>query len=178
MWSGFFDPPAVLAALGLNERCGRAVDFGCGYGTFSIAAARVVRGPVHALDIEPAMVVATAAKAAAAGLANVHARRRDFMVEGSGLPDASVGYAMLFNILHAEQPMVLVREAARVLEPGGVLAIMHWRCDVPTPRGPSLDIRPRPEQCGEWGEEAGLTIVGAGSVELPPYHYGLAMRKG
>ena len=65
VWSGFFPPEEVLQKLGLQPDCGDVVDFGCGYGTFAIPAARMVRGTVHALDIEPEMVAATKAKAEA-----------------------------------------------------------------------------------------------------------------
>ena len=35
---------------------------------------------------------------------------RDFMSEGSGLEDSSVDFAMLFNILHVEEPTKLLRK--------------------------------------------------------------------
>jgi SAM-dependent methyltransferase len=96
VWSGFFRPKEVLQKLGLRAHSSDVVDFGCGYGTFAIPAARIVRGTVHALDIEPEMVAAT--KANAAELPNLRAYHRDFVAEGSGLPDRSVGYAMLFRL--------------------------------------------------------------------------------
>src|SRR5689334_10876743 len=102
------------------------------------------------------MVTATCRKATAAGLTNVSARVRDFVADGTGLPDASVGYALLFNILHIEDPVGLLREAGRVLAPRGLAGVIHWRSDIETPRGPSAPIRPRLEQCREWGEAAGL----------------------
>ena len=74
---------------------------------------------MFALDIEPEMVAATARKAAGAGLANVAAERRDFVAEGCGRPDGGAGYALPFNILHIEEPVGLLREAFRVLRPGG-----------------------------------------------------------
>jgi ubiquinone/menaquinone biosynthesis C-methylase UbiE len=153
------------------------VDFGCGYGTFSIPAAQIVRGTVHALDIEPEMVAATAAKAKAAGLSNLRASERDFVTDGTGLPDASVDYVMLFNILHAEEPLTLLREAHRVLSRGGRLGIMHWNYDPTTPRGPSMNIRPRPGQCRAWAEQAGFRLAGPERIELPPYHYGIVMAR-
>jgi hypothetical protein len=39
-WESFFDPDAVLDALGLHQFDGPVVDVGCGYGTFTMAAAR------------------------------------------------------------------------------------------------------------------------------------------
>jgi ubiquinone/menaquinone biosynthesis C-methylase UbiE len=175
LWSTFFTPEEVLTRLGLTDHCRDAVDFGCGYGTFTIPAARIVRGIVHALDIEPELVAATIAKAKTAGLTNVLAQQCDFIFEGTGLPDASVDYVMLFNILHAEEPLRLLREARRVLSSAGRLAIMHWNYDPATPRGPSLAIRPRPGQCRAWAEQAGFRLAGSEQIDLPPYHYGLWM---
>ncbi len=177
IWRGFFEPDAVLAKLGLAATCRDVVEFGCGYGTFTIPAARIVAGTVHALDIEPEMVEATRRRAADAGLRNVRAMVRDFMSRGTGLDDGSADYAMVFNILHGEEPVALLREALRNLRPGGPAGIMHWIHDPTTPRGPALSIRPRPEQCLDWALQAGLEPRGEGVVDLPPYHYGLVLRR-
>jgi SAM-dependent methyltransferase len=176
-WVGFFDPPAVLARLGLTNACRDVVEFGCGYGTFTIPAARIVRGTVHAFDIEAEMVEHTVRKAESAGLSNVRVEQKDFMVDGTGLPDASTDYVMLFNILHCEQPHLLLGEARRLLVSGGLLGIIHWNYDPTTPRGPSMGIRPRPEQCRLWAEEVGLRLQGPPLLDLPPYHYGIVYRK-
>ena len=42
IWVEFFDPAKILRTLRLTPECGDVVDFGCGYGTFTIPAARVV----------------------------------------------------------------------------------------------------------------------------------------
>jgi SAM-dependent methyltransferase len=144
MWDGFFDPASILARLGLTPGTSSAADLGCGYGTFTIPASSMIEGTVHGFDIEPEMIKATASKAESAGLANVQLHLRDFVAEGTGLPDASVGFVMLFNILHAEDPERLLREAHRILAPGGTAAVMHWLSDRPTPRGPSLRHTPKP----------------------------------
>jgi ubiquinone/menaquinone biosynthesis C-methylase UbiE len=177
MWSGFFSPDQALLALGLTGSCGDVLDFGCGYGTFSIPAARRVRGTVHALDIEPAMVEATARKAEQEGLDNVRVENRDFIADGTGLPPGSVDYVMLFNILHCQDPAVLLREAYRVLSSVGRLGIMHWNYNATTPRGPSMDIRPRPEQCRDWAQSIGFRLQAPKIIDLPPYHYGWVMAK-
>jgi hypothetical protein len=59
-----------------------------------------------------------------------------------------------------------------VLSYGGRLGIMHWNYDSRTPRGPSMDIRPRPEQCRDWAERVGFRLAMAEKIDLPPYHYG------
>jgi len=75
------------------------------------------------------------------------------------------------------QPEGLLREAYRILSHGGRLGIMHWNYDPATPRGPSMDIRPRPEQCRNWAQDAGFRIQVFNKIDLPPYHYGWAMEK-
>jgi len=176
MWREFFDPEAILAALGLTPDVRDAVDFGCGYGTFSIPAAKIISGTLHGFDIDPAMVAECERRARENGVHNARFHQRDFVATGAGLASESVDYAMLFNILHAEQPLLLLREAWRILAPGGRAAAIHWNYDPRTPRGPSMDIRPRPEDIRRWMEEAGF-IVEKGIIDLPPYHYGLYGRK-
>lgn len=177
LWASFFTPEETLVKLGLTETGGDVVDFGCGYGTFTISAARIVRGTVHALDVEPIMVDATLRKARELGMDNVCAEQRDFVTHGSGLINGAAGYVMLFNILHCEQPEVLLREAWRILRDDGLLAIIHWNHDPLTPRGPSMDIRPKPEQCLAWAEAVGFRPIGDVPIALPPYHYGMALQK-
>lgn len=177
MWEGFFSPMATLEKLGLTPGVRNLVDFGCGYGTFALAAARVISGVIHAIDIEPEMVATTRSKAEAEGFRNIKAVLRDFVGEGTGLPDQSADYAMLFNILHAEDPDFLLNEAFRILRPGGLLAVIHWNFDPTTPRGPSMEIRPKPEQCRAWAEEAGFRLRQPGLIDLPPHHYGLVFER-
>ncbi|HEX9874456.1 MAG TPA: class I SAM-dependent methyltransferase [Deferrimonas sp.] len=176
-WSSFFSPETVLGAFGLDRGVATLVDFGCGYGTFTLAAAKLVSGTVHALDIEPEMIETVRAKCRQEGLANVRTELRDFVKSGSGLADSSVDAALLFNILHHDDPVVLMGEAWRILRPGGRLAVVHWNYDPATPRGPALEIRPRPEQCIEWGRTVGFGFVEEERFDLRPYHYGLLFRK-
>lgn len=176
MWENFFDPVKVLATLGISSQTGDVAEFGCGYGTFTIPTAKVIKGKFYALDIEPDMIRVTDEEAKKHGLSNVQTVMRDFITEGSGLPDGSVDYVMLFNILHLEKPMILINEAKRILRDGGKLGIIHWNYDPKTPRGPSMDIRPKPEDCIKWAESAGFS--NAVQYDLKPYHYGIVLTKG
>ncbi len=175
MWRRFFNPPGIIATLGIDSRVGDVAEFGCGYGTFTIPVAKVIQGVIYALDIEPEMVRATNEEAKKYGLDNVKTLVRDFMTEGSGLGDESVDYVMLFNILHLENPDALLSESRRILRKGGRLGIIHWNYDPQTPRGPSMDIRPKPEQCIEWAVKTGF--IDPERFDLKPYHYGIIMSK-
>ena len=125
-WNAFFKPAEALATLGIDRGVKDVADFGCGYGTFAIPAAKAVSGTVYAIDFEEEMTSATAKKAAENGMHNVKALRSDLLTEGSGLPKNSVDFVLLFNILHAERPETLLNEAHRILRPKGRIAIMHW----------------------------------------------------
>ena len=175
MWERFFDPVKILTMLGINSQTGDVAEFGCGYGTFTIPVAKIIKGKIYAMDIEPDMIRITNEDAKKNGLNNVQTVLRDFMAEGSGLPDGSVDYALLFNILHLEKPMILINEAKRILKESGKLGIIHWNYDPITPRGPSMDIRPKPEDCIKWAESAGFS--GAIRFDLKPYHYGIVLTK-
>jgi len=177
MWDGFFEPAKVLATFGLDRGVQDLVEFGCGYGTFTLAAAAIASGTVYALDIEPEMTTVVQQKCQDAGVHNVEVTLRDFVATGTGLTDNSMDAALLFNILHHEEPVALMKEALRVLKPNGVLAVIHWNYDPTTPRGPAMEIRPRPEQCIEWGKEAGFSFNERNRYDLPLYHYGLLFKK-
>lgn len=66
----------------------------------------MIESRVLAFDIEPEMVAATVAKVSATDLSNVFTEVRDFVADGCG----EAGYGMLFNILHIEDPVGLLRE--------------------------------------------------------------------
>ncbi len=174
-WNQFFDPVPVLNQLGLNHQVANVADFGCGYGTFTIPAAKIISGKIYAFDIEPEMVDAVKRKAKTLNIGNVEAVVRDFVLEGSGLIAESVDYVFLFNILHLEKPEMLLYESHRILKRGGRVGIIHWNYDSTTPRGPPMAIRPRPEQCRRWAESVGFVFERG--FDLKPYHYGLVLKK-
>ena len=179
LWSTFFDPACTLDRLMADiVGSGNIVEFGCGYGTFTVPAARRTTGVIAALDIEPDMVECVQSKAESDGLLNVQATMCDFLTDGTGLPAASQSHAMIFNLLHLQQPVTLLQEAHRVLNAGGALSVIHWRSDIPTPRGPSLEIRPTPGQCEAWMKEAGFHDVAEVDIQdCCPYHFGLIGRR-
>ncbi len=172
-WETLLDVPFILDQLGVDDSLGDVVELGCGYGTFSLPMARRITGALTTMDIEPDMVRRTMERAAEEGISNLRCELRDVMKDGFGLPDGTQDAALLFNILHCEHPMALLSEAARVVRPGGSVLVIHWRYDPATPRGPTLDIRPQPEQIIAWAEQTGNLKAAGGVINLPPWHYGL-----
>lgn len=177
LWESCFDASGILESLGCRDVDGDAIEFGCGYGTFTIPLARRIQHTVFALDIDPLMVAATAARTLQFGLKNIIIEQRDFVAQGCGRESGSAALALLFNILHIEDPVNLLTEARRVLRPGGIAGVIHWNHDASTPRGPPLDIRPKPDQCRAWGEQAGLRCVRDQAQPGSPWHWGMVLEK-
>eukprot|EP00439_Symbiodinium_sp_Y106_P066082 s928_g10.t1 len=130
------------------------VELGCGYGTITLPVAKRCQS-VRTFDIEPQMVAQTEKRLRGAGLSNVDVQVRDVVADGYGLEDGSADAVLLMNILHCEEPVRMLRQAAALLSDRGMVYASHWRYDESTPRGPPLTIRPRPEQLKQWAVETG-----------------------
>lgn len=176
IWNSFFDTGFVLSEMQVNAQVNHLVEIGCGYGTFTIPASRIIGGKVYAFDIEQEMVERLEQKIHLHKIENIIVANRDVLSQTTGLEDNSMDYVMLFNILHHDSPADLFNEAYRILKPGGKIGIIHWRSDVETPRGPELDIRPKPEQILHWIDRTRYGILNNPFV-LQPYHYGMIIHK-
>ncbi|MBB6521877.1 class I SAM-dependent methyltransferase [Pseudoteredinibacter isoporae] len=174
-WAEFFDADSAIKQLIPEKtRQGDWLEVGCGYGTFTLPAARWITGTLSAVDIDMDMVARTKQLGSDAGLGNIHVERRDVISEGVGLPQGSQAGAMVYNLLHLEEPVSLLRKLRDTLKPGGYLSVIHWRSDIPTPRGPDLTIRPTSEQCSEWMYQAGFReVIAIDITQSCPYHFGL-----
>lgn len=163
-WESLFNVPLVLSRLQI-DRFHDVAELGCGYGTFTIPVAQRIDGTLYAFDVDSDMLART--KELAAGL-RIECRHRDVIEQGFGV---QVDAVLLFNILHCDDPVGMLRQAALAAP---TVLVIHWRHGE-TPRGPSLDIRPRPEQIAEWGAIADLQ---AGEpIDLPPWHFGMELRR-
>ncbi len=176
-WETLFDVPLILDRLGIDGRLRNVMEMGCGYGTFTIPVARRISGLLTTFDIDEAMIERTRQHAAAAGAWNILYVVRDVFTDGFGGEAGSKDACLLFNILHGEEPVRLLAEAARVVRPGGAVLVTHWRCDPATPRGPSMEIRPRPEQIVGWAKKAGWLEAEGTVMDLPPWHYGIRFHR-
>jgi ubiquinone/menaquinone biosynthesis C-methylase UbiE len=109
-------------------------------------------------------------------ITNINLIERDILSDKTKIPTNSIDYVMLFNILHHEKPAELLDESYRILKTGGKVGIIHWRTDIETPRGPSLGIRTKPEDCVKWILESKFELLKEPLI-LRPYHYGIVAVK-
>lgn len=176
VWNDFFDIELIFSELEINNQIQDLVEIGCGYGTFTIQAAKQINGKLYGFDIENEMLDIVKLKLAKVELNNVLLEKRDILTQTTGLMDNSMDYVMLFNILHHEAPNEFLNEAYRILKPGGKIGILHWRSDITTPRGPHLSIRPRPEQIIQVIDKRKFNIDKEPLI-IKPFHYGLIISK-
>jgi len=178
MWDTFFNPMQTLYQLDINENIKTLIDIGCGYGTFLIPAAKLVKNKVIGIDIENEMIEVCRRKFQEQGIKNIDLLYGDISTEQT-IKDldkykGEIDYICLFNILHCEQPLNLLNAAYRILNNNGKTGVVHWKYEN-TPRGPTMEIRPTPEIINGWALKAGFVLEKY--VELPPYHYGLVFIK-
>jgi len=107
------------------------LDFGCGPGSYSIAAAKVVgeTGRIYSLDIRPLAVKKVKYKAAKQGLRNLKTIQSDCK---TGLPDRSMDVVLLYDVYHdLYNRLSVLKELHRILKPGGILSFSdhHLRKD-------------------------------------------------
>src|ERR1035437_7339604 len=129
-------PDDVIVALGVQPREVVAdIGAGTGYLTLPLAHAIGSKGKVWAVDAQTEMLSLLLEKLDLAGLSNVQ------LVHAEGdrkeIPDATCTLVLLANVWHEfEDRNAVLREAQRILSPGGRVAILDWRTDVEPVHGP------------------------------------------
>ncbi len=83
---------------------------------------------------------------------------------------------LLFNILHFDDRSILLKDASRILKSNGIAAIIHWRKDIETPRGPSIESRPDKQMILDSINGLDLRFEGNSRI-LEPYHWGIQLVK-
>lgn len=100
----------------------RVLDFGCGPGSFSLAAARLVgkEGEVYALDIHPLAIRSVARKASRKGYANITAVFPD---DDSPFQDKCMDVILLYDVFHeVKDKDQLIARLHKMLCDNGVLS--------------------------------------------------------
>ncbi|MFX1392358.1 MAG: class I SAM-dependent methyltransferase [Promethearchaeota archaeon] len=99
------------------------LDYGCGPGSFSLSAARVVgdSGKVYAADIQPLSAEKIHKKALIEGLNNIETITTDCF---TGLKDNSIDVILCFDMFHMlKNQQRILKEFHRVLKPNAILSL-------------------------------------------------------
>jgi ubiquinone/menaquinone biosynthesis C-methylase UbiE len=99
------------------------VDFGCGTGVYTIAAARIVgrKGAVHAVDLHPTLLEMLERKAYEAGITNIDTIYSD--VE-TGVEKGSADAVLLYNMIRNTKRLGdLLKEAYGIMKLEGMLLV-------------------------------------------------------
>src|ERR1035437_3304409 len=86
-WNDFFDIDLILSELELNVQTYDLVEIGCGYGTFTIPSAKLIKGKLYSFDIEKEMLDCVKQKLTNEQIDNVILEERDILTQTTGLAD-------------------------------------------------------------------------------------------
>jgi len=133
------------------------VDLGAGTGYFSIPAARMTKGTVYAVDVEPKMLEVLKERAADQGLSNV--RTTIGVIEEIPVEDGMADVVIASLVLHEVDPLSKgLQEIHRVLKTEGRLLCMDWE-PKESPMGPPLEVRIPSSDMEIALNKAGFTIA-------------------
>jgi ubiquinone/menaquinone biosynthesis C-methylase UbiE len=149
---------------------GAAVDIGCGPGYWTIPMAKLIgpSGRVYAVDLEGAMLATLRTRLEMVRDLDIQVLRST--EDRLPLPARSVDFAFLACVLHELEGPGTLREAARVLRPGGILGIVEWK-KIRQLEGPPYRHRLSPAQAAKVLGEGGFDADAR--FEAGPYHYGI-----
>ena len=153
-------PDEIVEALRIQP--GTVVaDVGAGTGYFALPLARAVgpAGKIVAVDAQHEMLALLEKKLDAPELAHVELVQAE--AHETSLEDGSCALVFLANIWHEfDDREAVLREAKRILQPGGRAAILDWRTDVKPEAGPPLDHRIAAADAENEVRQAGFTPLG------------------
>lgn len=118
----FAPPEELLKELEIKQGY-NILDYGCGPGSFTLAAAKLVgsTGIIYAADIHPLAIKKVRKKVARKDYKNIKTIQTSCQ---TGLDDECIDVALLFDILHGLcEPESILKEVHRVLKKEGKLAV-------------------------------------------------------
>jgi len=128
-------PAKKLDEVGIRKSWS-VLDYGCGIGSYTCAAARLVgdKGRAFAVDNNPVRLRHVEARAARQGLRNVKTILTDCAIDLEG---GSIDAVLMYDVYHVlQRPDKVLSELYRVLKPGALLSFSdhHLRMEQVEPR--------------------------------------------
>ena len=118
-----FKPPRKVLQEANIKTGDSVLDFGCGPGSYSLAAARLVgnKGKVYSLDIHPMAIKSVRRRAIRHGLNTIE----PVFPEGdTGIPDKCLDVILLYDVFHEfDEPGKTLAEMHRMLKDDGIISL-------------------------------------------------------
>ncbi len=173
----FSDPAKNVGQCGIQAGMDIA-DFGSGSGFYTLEAARALisTGRVYSIDLHQELLSKTRNHASQNGLHNVEVIVGDIEKQGgSKLRESSIDLVFMCNIMfQLEHKEDAVKEAKRVLKPGGRILVVDWEDSFG-------NMGPHPENIFKKGaahtlfEKNGFHLDR--EIEAGSHHYGFIFKK-
>lgn len=167
------NPETILAGIGLKP--GEIfMDIGCGEGFFTLPAARLVgaKGRVYALDINSEAIERLRQQALSDGLDNISLVVNS--AEDTLLCRQCADVVFFGQVIHDfRDPGSVLRNARKMIKPGGRLVDLDWRKEI-MEMGPPRQIRFSEEEAARLIQQNGFVVRAIKAIG--PYHYLITAR--
>ena len=141
-----FDKVAVTLDL---QKGATFLDMACGKGEYAIGFSKIIgnEGLIYAVDLWEDNITSLVKTLSTAGIKNIRASVADVskpMPIGSDSIDVCLMATVLHDLIQAKTADGAIKEAARVLKPHGLLAVIEFK-KIDGPPGPPIHIRLLPQ---------------------------------
>ncbi len=149
------------------------LDMACGRGEYSLAASKRIgdKGLVYAIDLWEEGIADLREQVSDRKITNIDARVADLR-ERIPVKDSCVDVCLMATVLHdlveTNGASQALNEAARVLRPTGILAVIEFK-KMEGPPGPPMRIRLTPEEVGLLTNPHGFRKKR--TIDVGPYNY-------
>ncbi|TBR57429.1 hypothetical protein B4U84_15595 [Westiellopsis prolifica IICB1] len=178
LWS---QPEETLKIMGLQSGMS-VLDLACGYGHFTIPAARIVK-PALVVGVDIDFPILAQAQQAAQEFPNCLFLNQDILAIPQVITN-QFDYITIHSTFHGLlNPVEFVRQIVNLIKPNGYFSVVNWQ-PIPReetiwldkPRGPKTELRISPQKLLSIVKAATQKLVAVQQVDLPPYHYGMTFK--
>lgn len=176
--NSFLNPPRILKTIGVKHGS-TVADFGCGGGFFVLDASRIVGddGTAYGVDVQKNALSYLESKVRLYGMSNVKTVWSNVEIYNGAksIPNGTVDFVLMVQLLsQTDKHQEVFREAARVLDKDGSIAVIDW-LEKGGDFGPAPEHRVSAQAVKDLANEAGFKLVR--EIDVGYFHYGLIFKR-